>query len=119
MADAIVKRGPDSDGYWVDDSAGIGLAHRRLAIVDLSPAGAQPMTSSSGRYVLAFNGEVYNHLILRAEIERSKGPPQVWGGHSDTETLRFVGHRGHFAAFNRDVCLWRVGQAHSQPYACP
>lgn len=87
MADAIVKRGPDSDGYWVDDSAGIGLAHRRLAIVDLSPAGAQPMTSRSGRYVLAFNGEVYNHLALRAEMERFRGQPQAWGGHSDTETL--------------------------------
>lgn len=87
MADAINKRGPDSDGYWVDDSAGIGLAHRRLAIVDLSPAGAQPMTSSSGRYVLVFNGEVYNHLVLRAEMERFRGPPHGWGGHSDTETL--------------------------------
>jgi asparagine synthase (glutamine-hydrolysing) len=87
MADAIFRRGPDSDGYWVDDSAGIGLAHRRLAIVDLSPAGAQPMTSSSGRYVFAFNGEVYNHLIMRAELERFTGSPHGWRGHSDTETL--------------------------------
>jgi asparagine synthase (glutamine-hydrolysing) len=87
MADAISNRGPDSDGYWVDDSAGIGLAHRRLAIVDLSPAGAQPMTSSSGRYVLAFNGEVYNHLALRAEMDCFRGSHNRWAGHSDTETL--------------------------------
>ncbi len=87
MADAIANRGPDSDGYWVDDSAGIGLAHRRLAIVDLSPAGAQPMTSSSGRYVLAFNGEVYNHWRLRDALEREGRLASAWCGHSDTETL--------------------------------
>ena len=87
MADAIANRGPDSDGYWIDDSAGIGLAHRRLAIVDLSPAGAQPMTSRSGRYVLAFNGEVYNHLALRGEMDCLKGSQNGWAGHSDTETL--------------------------------
>jgi len=87
MADAIANRGPDGDGYWVDDSAGIGLAHRRLAIVDLSPAGAQPMTSPSGRYVLALNGEVYNHLRLRDALEREGALVRAWCGHSDTETL--------------------------------
>lgn len=87
MADAIANRGPDSDGYWLDDSVGIALAHRRLAIVDLSPAGAQPMTSSSGRYVLAFNGEVYNHLLLRDALEREGRLVTAWRGHSDTETL--------------------------------
>lgn len=87
MADAIVHRGPDSDGYWSDVESGIGLAHRRLAIVDLSPAGAQPMTSASGRYVLAFNGEIYNHLLLRDVMEREGSLPQHWRGHSDTETL--------------------------------
>ena len=87
MADAIVRRGPDSDGYWIDDSAGMGLAHRRLAIVDLSPAGVQPMTSSSGRYVLAFNGEIYNHLRLRDGLEREGRLSSAWRGHSDTETL--------------------------------
>lgn len=87
MADAITHRGPDSDGYWVDESRCIGLAHRRLAIVDLSPAGAQPMASASGRYVVAFNGEIYNHLALRADLEREGVLKAPWRGHSDTETL--------------------------------
>lgn len=81
MAKAIERRGPDSAGFWRDD-AGIALGHRRLSILDLSPAGAQPMPSACGRYVMAFNGEVYNHLDLRAEIGAV-----TWRGHSDTETL--------------------------------
>ena len=85
MADTIVHRGPDSDGYWVDGEAGIALAHRRLAIIDLSPAGHQPMASHDGRFVLSYNGEIYNHLDLRRQIEE-KGPTE-WRGHSDTETL--------------------------------
>jgi asparagine synthase (glutamine-hydrolysing) len=87
MAYAIANRGPDSDGYWVDPALGIGLAHRRLAIVDLSPAGVQPMDSASGRYVLAFNGEIYNHMLLRKELERESSVRASWRGHSDTETL--------------------------------
>jgi asparagine synthase (glutamine-hydrolysing) len=86
MAHSIAHRGPDDSGIWCDNEAGIGLAHRRLSIVDLSPAGHQPMPSSSGRYVLAFNGEIYNHLLLRAELEASINAPS-WRGHSDTETL--------------------------------
>ena len=82
MADAIVHRGPDSSGVWVDRAGGCALAHRRLAIVDLSEAGHQPMHSGSGRYVLAFNGEIYNHLELRADLGE-----YAWRGHSDTETL--------------------------------
>jgi asparagine synthase (glutamine-hydrolysing) len=85
MADRIIHRGPDNEGIWVDPAAGIALAHRRLAIVDLSPAGRQPMTSSCGRYVIVFNGEIYNHRQLRRKIE-SAGPHH-WRGHSDTETL--------------------------------
>ena len=85
MADTIVHRGPDSDGYWVDGEAGIALAHRRLAIIDLSPAGHQPMASHDGRFVLSYNGEIYNHLDLRREIDE-KGAIE-WRGHSDTETL--------------------------------
>ncbi len=87
MAQAIVHRGPDSGGYWTDPVAGIGLAHRRLAIVDLSPAGAQPMVSNSGRFVLAFNGEIYNHQSLRRNLEREGNISVSWRGHSDTETL--------------------------------
>lgn len=85
MGDAIVKRGPDSAGYWVSEQQTLGLAHRRLAIVDLSAAGQQPMLSASGRYVVAYNGEIYNHLAIRAELEALS--PRAWRGHSDTETL--------------------------------
>jgi asparagine synthase (glutamine-hydrolysing) len=84
MANAILHRGPDSSGYWHDASKGIALSHRRLAIVDLSPSGAQPMVSCSGRYVLAYNGEFYNHLALRAEL---MVPGATWRGHSDSETF--------------------------------
>lgn len=86
MTDLIVNRGPDSEGHWLDADAGIALGHRRLAIVDLSPAGHQPMVSASERYVIAFNGEIYNHLGIRAELE-GLGQAPVWRGHSDTETL--------------------------------
>ncbi len=86
MADRVAHRGPDDHGVWVDEAAGIALAHRRLSIVDLSAAGHQPMLSASGRYVLAYNGEIYNHLNLRRELEASGHGP-AWRGHSDTETL--------------------------------
>ncbi len=86
MADAITHRGPDDAGEWLDLAAGLALAHRRLSILDLSPAGHQPMLSAEGRYVLVFNGEIYNHLELRARLEREGAAP-MWRGHSDTETL--------------------------------
>ena len=86
MTGAIVHRGPDSDGHWLDAEAGIALGHRRLAIVDLSAAGAQPMQAASGRYVIAFNGEIYNHLELRAELDRGGQTPAM-RGNADTETL--------------------------------
>jgi asparagine synthase (glutamine-hydrolysing) len=86
MTDAIIHRGPNSEGHWLDLDAGIALGHRRLAIVDLSPAGAQPMLSASGRYVIAFNGEIYNHLALRSDLQKSRYIT-AWGGHSDTEVL--------------------------------
>lgn len=82
MADRLAHRGPDGSGVWVDDAGAVALGHRRLAIVDLSAAGHQPMRSVSGRYELIFNGEIYNHLALRAELGA-----QHWRGHSDTETL--------------------------------
>jgi asparagine synthase (glutamine-hydrolysing) len=82
MSATIHHRGPDSSGEWTDPDAHIALAHRRLSILDLSPAGHQPMISPSGRYVITYNGEVYNHLELRKEIDSIN-----WRGHSDTETL--------------------------------
>lgn len=85
MADTIVHRGPDSDGYWIDGEAGIALAHRRLAIIDLSPSGHQPMLSHDGRFVLSYNGEIYNHIDLRRELDERGAT--AWRGHSDTETL--------------------------------
>ncbi|NML85925.1 asparagine synthase (glutamine-hydrolyzing) [Polaromonas sp.] len=85
MAEAIAHRGPDDAGAWADAQAGLALGHRRLSIVDLSPAGHQPMASSGGRYVMAFNGEIYNHLEMRAALEERHG--MAWRGHSDTETL--------------------------------
>lgn len=85
MTDAIRHRGPDDAGYWSDLDAGIGLGHRRLSIIDPSPAGHQPMHSQSARYVIGFNGEIYNHLELRSLIDAQLSPS--WRGHSDTETL--------------------------------
>ncbi len=86
MSYALTHRGPDDHGFWIDREAGIGLAHRRLSILDLSPAGHQPMMSASGRYVIAYNGEIYNHLELRQGLTESQRQPN-WRGHSDTETL--------------------------------
>ena len=86
MGSSLVHRGPDDGGQWADPDAGIGFAHRRLAIVDLSPHGHQPMASRSGRYVLSYNGEIYNHAALRAELDQRGGGIE-WRGHSDTETL--------------------------------
>jgi asparagine synthase (glutamine-hydrolysing) len=85
MADAIQHRGPDSAGYWSEYS-GIALGHRRLAILDLSPAGLQPMHSECGRYVIVLNGEIYNHQNLRVQLESLPAAPN-WKSHSDTETL--------------------------------
>jgi len=87
MADAITRRGPDDAGLWCDSVAGLALAHRRLAVVDLSPAGHQPMFSASGRYVITFNGEIYNHQDLRLKLQAEGLLQHPWRGHSDTETL--------------------------------
>src|SRR5438270_3586473 len=86
MVSAIAHRGPDDEGVWVDAEARIAFGHRRLSIVDLSPAGHQPMVSPAGRYVITFNGEIYNHGDLRRELE-GQGHRVEWRGHSDTETL--------------------------------
>jgi asparagine synthase (glutamine-hydrolysing) len=87
MADAVLNRGPDGAGYWSDDDNQIALGHRRLAIVDLSNAGFQPMASGNGRFVIAFNGEIYNHSRLRQVLQCEGHLAAPWRGHSDTETL--------------------------------
>jgi asparagine synthase (glutamine-hydrolysing) len=86
MADRLEHRGPDDKGVWTDPDSGFAVAHRRLSIIDLSSAGHQPMLSANGRWVLAYNGEIYNHLELRQTLETQGNAPQ-WRGHSDTETL--------------------------------
>lgn len=84
MVAALSHRGPDDCGIWGE--AGVTLGHARLAIVDLSAAGHQPMASPDGRHVISYNGEIYNHLDLRRDMEREGSAP-AWRGHSDTETL--------------------------------
>lgn len=86
MGRTLSARGPDDAGQWLDADAGLGLAHRRLTIMDLSTAGAQPMRSACGRYILSYNGEIYNHADLRARLQAA-GLAPAWRGRSDTETL--------------------------------
>jgi asparagine synthase (glutamine-hydrolysing) len=86
MTDAIAHRGPDSAGHWRDDESGIAIGMRRLAIIDLTDSGRQPMISADGRYVLVFNGEIYNFHEIRKQLEDAHAAPQ-WRGHSDTEIL--------------------------------
>lgn len=108
MGDAIAHRGPDDATIWHESEAGIGLAHRRLAIIDLSPAGRQPMASASGAYVLAYNGEIYNHLDIREALEEVGQAPN-WRGHSDTETLlAAIEAWGLSAALTRCVGMFAV-----------
>jgi asparagine synthase (glutamine-hydrolysing) len=86
MHRAIRHRGPDDEGTWADAEAGVAIGHRRLSIVDLSAAGHQPMVSHSGRFVVAFNGEIYNHQDLRRLLDQ-EGVSPTWRGYSDTETF--------------------------------
>jgi len=85
MITSLFHRGPDDEGTWIDRKYGIALGHRRLSILDLSSAGHQPMHSKSGRYVIVFNGEIYNHKQIREELEELSGCQ--WAGHSDTEVI--------------------------------
>lgn len=84
MTDALVHRGPDASGYWLDLDAGIALGHRRLSVIDLSANAAQPMISSCGRYVIVYNGEVYNFREIKNELESAK---KHFRGNSDTEII--------------------------------
>ena len=96
MSDAVAHRGPDDAGRWLDAEIGVGLAHRRLSIVDLSPAGHQPMVSADGRWVLVLNGEIYDHHEHRQRLE---GEGVRFRGHSDTEVLlELIARRGPEAA---------------------
>lgn len=106
MGDCISHRGPDDSGTWCDDNTGLALVFRRLAILDLSPAGHQPMLSASGRYVVVFNGEIYNFAELRDELV-AKGA--TFRGHSDTEILlTAVEHWGLEAAIRRCSGMFAV-----------
>ncbi len=110
MADALAHRGPDDRDVWSDAEAGVALGFRRLSILDLSPAGRQPMHSADGDLVLVFNGEIYNHRALRAELSPGRTTP--WRGHSDTEVLiEAIGRWGLSAALERlngmfAIVLW-------------
>ena len=120
MAGALRHRGPDGQGVWADAEAGVALAHTRLSIIDLSPAGAQPMLSASGRFALSYNGEIYNAGELRAELERAG---YTFRGHSDTEMMvegfaawgveatvkRLIGMFA-FAAFDRSARTLTLGR---------
>ncbi len=86
MNSSISHRGPDTNGIWVDKNSGIVFGHQRLSILDLSDSGSQPMHSNSGRYIITYNGEVYNHLEIRKELENNNNGIN-WRGTSDTETL--------------------------------
>ena len=86
MSQAIAHRGPDADGHWADERLGLAFGHRRLSIIDLSSAGAQPMQSADGNGVLVLNGEIYNFAEVRDELN-AKGLAPKWRGHSDTEVL--------------------------------
>jgi asparagine synthase (glutamine-hydrolysing) len=106
MTDTLTHRGPDAGGVWTNPQAGVAFGQRRLSILDLSEAGAQPMRSDCGRFAVTFNGEIYNHLDIRSELEASDAAPN-WRGHSDTETLLYaVRHWGVAEALQRFIGMF-------------
>ncbi|SVB64995.1 uncharacterized protein METZ01_LOCUS217849, partial [marine metagenome] len=108
MTRSISHRGPDDDGFWIDEKSRVALGHRRLSVLDLSSAGHQPMHSKSGRYVIAFNGEIYNHLSLRETLDSVSNNAIEWIGHSDTETLLSC-----FETWGIDVTLEKISGMYS------
>ena len=104
MAKAVAHRGPDDQQIYWDAGSGIGLGHRRLSIIDLSPEGRQPMVSDSGRYVLAYNGEVYNFGDLRVELKQTGA---VFRGQSDTE-VHGLRHGSSPSSVIRSIILWVI-----------
>jgi len=108
MGAALTHRGPDAAGTWHQPALGIALAHQRLAVLDLTPAGQQPMASASGRYVIAFNGEIYNHKQMRRELYTA-GLAPTWRGHADTETLlAAIEAWGLESALQRCAGMWAL-----------
>ena len=108
MGKAIYHRGPDSSGVWYDENSGIGFSHRRLSILDLSKEGNQPMFSENNKYVMIFNGEIYNHLDLRISLESDFGINN-WRGTSDTETiLKSIELLGIKRTFNSLVGMFSI-----------
>ncbi|BCX13128.1 MAG: asparagine synthetase B [Thermosynechococcus sp.] len=106
MTATLIHRGPNAEGIWAED--GIALGHRRLSILDLSPAGGQPMQSACSRYILVFNGEIYNHLDLRRELE-AQGTAPSWHSHSDTETLlAAIAHWGLEATLQKAAGMFAI-----------
>ena len=100
MTRSLAHRGPDAEGFWTEGE--VALGHRRLSILDLSNAGAQPMRSVSGRYVIVFNGEIYNHRDLRAKLEHA----HRFGSRSDVETLLHGYEEYGSSVFERAVGMW-------------
>ena len=111
LLDPLTHRGPDDRGTWIDPQAGVAFGHRRLSIVDLSPLGHQPMFSSDGRWVITYNGEIYNHRELRSRLD-GEGRTRAggWRGHSDTETLlEAIAAWGLDTAIERAVGMFAFG----------
>ena len=105
MSNKIIHRGPDDSGQWQDNQKGINLSHRRLSVIDTSHGGNQPMISKSERYIISYNGEIYNHLQIRKKIEINKN--DAWRSHSDTETLlEYIDKLGIYKAIDKIVGMF-------------